>query len=686
MNKAFSKQLKEIILKNISNEQFGVSELASEVGMSRSNLLRRIQKEDNCSASQFIRKIRLEEATTILQHEDKTVSEVAFMVGFNSTSYFIKCFREHYGYPPGEMGRQPIEKEIPDEKETQHTKPITKYILWASAVLIILVVALGIILSTTKTTPALEKSIAVLPFKNDSDDANNVYVINGVMESILNNLQSLKGLKVISRTSVEKYRHSNLSIPEIAKELNVSYIVEGSGQKVGNQILLSVQLIEGERDNHLWSEQYNRQIEDIFQIQQEVAQEIASSVQIAIAPDEQERIQKKPTQNLLAYDYFLKGVEQLNKETEEGLIKGIPLVRKAVEEDEQFALAHAVLSIAYYYHDLLAPGNKYTDSLIYFADKALLYDPTLPQALTGKALYYLQVNNYKQAIEYLETALQYNPNSAIVINSLSDIYTNYVPDTEKYLEYALRGISLDINSHDANTASYIYLHLSNALVQNGFVDEAIISINKSLDYYPGNLFSEYVKAYIMYAKNKDLNETRQLLIDALAKDSTRFDIMQEVGNVYYYQRNWEAAARYFDQFLEIRNYLNSNAFAHKDLEMAYVYKQLGQHDKEQKLFKQFKNLMEHEQSVFQYLFKASYYAYLGEEEQSIKNLELFTQGNNIQLWVPLFTPLDPMVDSFKNKPEFIEVMNQMETRFWQKHQRLKKKLEQENLLQVIQAS
>ncbi|MCG8582259.1 MAG: helix-turn-helix domain-containing protein [Bacteroidales bacterium] len=685
MNKAFSNKLKEIILKNLSNEQFGVSELASEVGMSRSNLLRRIQKEESCSASQFIRKIRLEEATKILQAEDKTVSEVAFMVGFNSTSYFIKCFREHFGYPPGEMGRQPVEKEKHLEEEKKQPSKISKYAIWVSAIFIVLTVVLAILFTKDQTKQELEKSIAVLPFKNDSDDAGNVYVINGVMESILNNLQSLKGLKVISRTSVEKYRNTNLSIPEIAKELNVSYIVEGSGQKVGNQILLSVQLIEGERDNHLWSEQYNRQIEDIFQIQQEVAQEIAGSIQIAIGPDEQKRIQKKPTQNLVAYDYFLRGVEELNKETKEGLHKGIPLVRKAVEEDEQFALAHGVLAIAYYYRNLIEPGKQYTDSLIYFADKALLYDATLPQALTGKALYYMQVRNYEQAIEYLETALQYNPNSAIVINSLSDIYTNYVPDTEKYLEYALRGISLDIKSHDANTASYIYLHLSNALVQNGFVDEALISINQSLDYYPGNLFSEYVKAYILHAQNEDLNKTRELLIKALAKDSTRFDIMQEIGNICYYQRDWETAGKYFDQFLQIRGYLKSNAYSHKDLEMAYVYKQLGQHEKEQKLFNQFKSLMEQDQSVFQYLFKASYYAYLGEDDKAIKNLELFTQGDNIQLWVLLFTPIDPMIDSFKDKPEFINVMNQMESRFNHKRDRLKTKLEEEDLLQIIQA-
>mgnify|MGYP001827765312 FL=1 len=97
-----------------------------------------------------------------------------------------------------------------------------------------------------------EKSIAVLPFKNDSNDSTNIYLINGLMESLLNNLQAIEDLRVISRTSVEKYRHDTKSTPEIGRELNVNYLVEGSGQKIGNQILLSIQLIDANRDKHLW--------------------------------------------------------------------------------------------------------------------------------------------------------------------------------------------------------------------------------------------------------------------------------------------------------------------------------------------------------------------------------------------------------------------------------------------------
>ena len=103
-----------------------------------------------------------------------------------------------------------------------------------------------------------KKSIAVLPFINDSNDSTNVYIINGLMESTLNNLQKIKELRVISRTSVEKYRNNPKTIPEIARELNVHYLIEGSGQKIGDQILLNIQLIEAPSDKHLWSEQYNR--------------------------------------------------------------------------------------------------------------------------------------------------------------------------------------------------------------------------------------------------------------------------------------------------------------------------------------------------------------------------------------------------------------------------------------------
>ncbi|MBR8537801.1 helix-turn-helix domain-containing protein [Carboxylicivirga sediminis] len=678
MDEAFINQLKELVMANLSDEHFGVSELAAEAGMSRSNLLRRIQKEQGCSASQFIRNIRLEEGMNLLLTESKTVSEVTYMVGFNSTSYFIKCFREQYGYPPGEAGQHQVET---GSSATLPTKPSRTWI-WITATVALLTVAF--ILFTPRQKQLIgDKSIAVLPFINDSNDSSNVYVVNGLMESILNKLQALQGLKVVSRTSVEKYRNSELTLPEIASELGVRYILEGSGQKQGNEILLSVQLIDATTDDHLWAEQYNQQMDNIFALQLEVAEKITSAIELTISPEEQERLNQAPTSNLVAYDYYLKGLDQLHKETNDGLNNGIALLRKAVNEDEYFALAHGVLSIAYYYKDRYVPNTTLGDSLIYYADKALLLNPQLAPALTGKALYYLQNNDVHQALEYLEKALEYNPNSATVINTLSDIYTNHIPNTGKYLEYALMGINLDIHANDSNTASYIYLHLSNALVQNGFVDEAIKSINKSLSYNPDNSISEYVKAYIVYAKNQDIKETEAMLHKALGNDSTRFDILIELGNVNFYQRNWEEARSYFDRYLQICHHLRMDPYPHKNIDMAYTYRQLGQTDKADELVTRFKAFIEQDQSVYRHLFWASYYAYLNQNSKAIEQLQQFTQQEQLQIWVPLFTPHDPLFDNIRYMPEFKTCMREIDTRFWQNHKKLKKQLNSKHLLDNI---
>jgi len=682
MDKNFINRLKQEILDNIENENFGVSELADKVGMSRSNLLRRIQKEEGCSASQFIRKIRLEEAMFLLERNEKTVSEVSYMVGFNSTSYFIKCFRELYGYPPGEVNQQSKQIKVNTSKSIT-TNPLFKYWHYITAATL-LIITMFIYLNQNYSSNKIEnKSIAVLPFKNDSNDSTNLYFINGLMESVLNNLQSIGELRVVSRTSVEKYRNSKLSAPEIAEDLGVSYIVEGSGQKIGNQILLSIQLIEAKNDNHLWSKQYNRQTVDIFSIQMEVAKKIANSIEIILKPEEKERIEQIPTQNIVAYDLYLKGLNHLHQETLPGLREGIELIKLAIKEDPDFAQAQAVLAFSYYYLDLFTPNKTYTDSLIHYADKALLFNPKLAVALNAKALYYIKHGDYNQAVEYLEKALEYNPNSATVINTLSDIYTNYLPDTKKYLEYALKGIRLDIASYDSSTTSYIYLHLSNALIQTGFIDEALTSINQSLQYNPNNLFSEYVKAYILYAKNQDLNQTKNLLKQALAKDTTRFDIILEIGNVCYYQEEWDEAAMYFEKFLTIREYMHLQSYIHKNVEIAYVFRKIGKYVEAEKLITDYKSFIEQDQSVYRNLFWSAYYAYMKDNQNTIRFLMKFSKEESIQIWVALFTPNNPLYQPIKNTTEFNSIMDTIQQQFWRNHAIMKHKLENEGLISIL---
>ncbi|MCK4408325.1 MAG: hypothetical protein KAV44_11660, partial [Bacteroidales bacterium] len=547
--------------------------------------------------------------------------------------YFIKCFHDYYGYPPGEVGNRDL-NESDSIQIGQSRKKRMIVILGAAIIIVFLATVLFIVFKPFSSKQNdLEKSIAVLPFINDSNDSTNVYIINGLMESILDNLQKIKDLRVISRTSVEKYRNTTKIIPEIAKELNVNYFVEGSGQKIGDQILLNIQLIEAPSDKHLWSGQYNREAKDIFKLQMEVAKNIADKIQAIITPEEEEMINKVPTDDLVAYDYFLKGLDLLYKGNRESLEEAITYFKKAIEHDNEFARAYADIAIAYYYLDLGQTEKKYTVQINNYADQALLFDEKSAQSLIAKALFYMHDKEYEPALPYLEKALLYNPNSALVIGILADFYVNHNPNTEKYLEYALKGIRLDIAANDSVTASFIYLHISNAFIQSGFIDEAERYINKSLEYYPENLYSEYVKAYILYARNRYLPQTKELLIKALHKDSTRLDIMQEVAKICYFMRDYESAYTYYKKFTEIKEALNLDIYRGENAKIGVVLSKMGLREESEKYFNDYKDYAENDKSIYKHLSLAVFYSYKGDTKNAIEQLKLFSQQNNYHYWV-----------------------------------------------------
>ncbi|MFV0269108.1 MAG: tetratricopeptide repeat protein [Draconibacterium sp.] len=181
------------------------------------------------------------------------------------------------------------------------------------------------------------------------------------------------------------------------------------------------------------------------------------------------------------------------------------------------------------------------DSISYFADQIIFLDPQLPQSLIAKALFYMAHAEYQLAVPYFEKALEYNPNYDLVYVFLVDLYANYLPDTRKYLEYTLRGLQIDPARFDPVTMSFNFLHISNAFIQAGFVDEAEKFINVSLDYYPGNLYSEYVKAYILFAVQKNF---QYWIVLFLPIDP----IMDAVKNQAGYSRIFKQIKANFKQF------------------------------------------------------------------------------------------------------------------------------------------
>ena len=771
MENDFLKKITGIVEENLSDESFGVSELAREAGMSRSNLLRKIKSLTNVSVSLFIRQVRLKKAMEILEQTSFNVSEVSYRVGFSSTSYFIKCFREEYGFPPGEVGKgasratasvpagtsgffqelkrrkvvrvisvyaaaafvilelmsiviEPLglptwtlamvivllvagfiiavifswiydrgpeggwKKTAPPHQDTGEEKePNAKAWKIASYLSFVVIIALIIIQVLPKKNqvllnPDLEKSIAVLPFKNDSNDSTNVYLINGLMESILDNLQKIEDLRVISRTSVEKYRNNPKTSPEIARELNANYLVEGSGQKIGDQILLHVQLIEASTDKHLWAERYKRETGDIFGLQMEIAKSIAAEIEAIITPEEAAQIEKVPTDNLVAYDYFLQGLDQFQQETREGLEKAIPLFEKAIEQDPEFARAYADIAMCYSLLDIYQLETKYSDQINHFADKALLLDPTLAQSLMAKAMYHITQKEYEQALPYIEKALEYNPSSSMVINMLAEFYSSYMPDTEKYLEYALMGIDLDIAAHDSVEASFIYLVLSNALIQLGFVNEAEKYMETTLEYYPENSYAVLLKPYIILARNGDLSQTKELLIKALRNDTLRYDILKELGVISYYLREYENAYSYFSKMTEICEDQGLDLYHGEKAKIGLILSKLGREKESAVYFQEYLDFAENDPSIYRDLSLAVYYSYMGNTPRALEHMELFSEQENYPYWYILFLEMDdPLFENVKGNPEFQKIMREINVKFWKHHKEIKDSLKKKGLLE-----
>ena len=675
----FLSQATAVIVEKASDDQFGVSELAEALNMSRSNLLRKIRSATNLSASQFIRQVRLEIAMDMLNETSRRVSEISYKVGFGSTSYFIKCFREKYGYSPGEVGKRKPEKHEISAKETSRRFPIRIFLMAMLVLVIILFFFLYDWPTQDKQDVLPEKSVAVLPFKNESNDSTNLYFVNGLMESTLNNLQKVKDLRVISRSSVEKYRNTDKTIPEIAEELHVSYFVEGSGQRVGDQVLLNIQLIEASGDRHLWAEQYNRKVIDIFALQNEVAMKIAAAVEAIVTPAELEQIEKKPTENLLAYDYYLQALDPLFSRTNEGLEKAILLFEKAIKEDPEFALAYANVAISCYLLDMFQIEKQYTEKINNYADKALLYDSKSAESLIAKAFYYIQTEEYQLALPHLEKALEYNPNSNLAVQMLSDFYFRLIPNSNKFLEYALKGVQLNVAANDSVTQSYIYLQLSNALVSSGFADEAYKYINMSLNYNEKNYYAPHLKAFILFARDGNIERTRNLLTKEWNKDTTRLDILQDIAKLYYVQENYDSAYFYFKKFVKARKDNDLGIYEQENAKIALVYKRMGLLTEAENIFSEFSEYCQEDQSIYRSFNMAVKYAYEGKIDQAIEQLRIFSEVDNLQYWFLLFED-EPLLKPLKSHTEFESIMQKIKDRFWENQARLKDSLEEEGLI------
>ncbi len=269
-----------------------------------------------------------------------------------------------------------------------------------------------------------DKSIAVLPFTNMSEDKDSAFFTDGMHEDILTNLALVRELRVVSRTSVMSYRGTTKPMKQIAQELGVTYILEGSVRRSGNKVRVTGQLIHAGTDEHVWAKSYDRDLTDIFGIQAELSQQIAGALQAALSPEEKLLITRKPTENPAAYDLFLRARDILNREgnTPAARSRHIALLQGAVDLDPKFAQAWGDLaaSCAYWYFNTFDDMDAYMARAKAAIERAVQLAPDDPEVFSSLGTYYYYgFRDYGRAAEQFERRARMQPNSPTVFNSLA---------------------------------------------------------------------------------------------------------------------------------------------------------------------------------------------------------------------------------------------------------------------------
>jgi TolB-like protein/class 3 adenylate cyclase len=368
---------------------------------------------------------------------------------------------------------------VPEKLKTAHAaaavaaaqkkRAVLRWLFVGALALLIGIIAIGFLSfgygSRFARIAAPEKSIAVLPFENRSEDKANAYFADGIQDEILTRLAKIADLKVISRTSTQHYKSAPENLSEIARQLGVAHIVEGSVQKSGDSVRVNVQLIKAANDSHLWADTFDRKLTDIFSVESEVAKAIADQLRAKLTGQEDQVIAAKPTDNIEAYDAYLRGLAYSLKagNLPANLLGAQKYFKEAVRLDPKFALAWALLSYVDatgYITATLQPTIALREEARQAAETALTLQPNLGEALLAKGYYqYACLKDYDTAVRYFEQARQFLPNSSRIPESLAYVTRRQGQwdQSESYFNEAERLDPRNVSLFSQHAISYMFL-------------------------------------------------------------------------------------------------------------------------------------------------------------------------------------------------------------------------------------
>ena len=341
-------------------------------------------------------------------------------------------------------------------------------------------------------------SIAVLPFANWSDDKENEYFSDGITEDIITDLAKITTLRVSSRNSVFTYKGKNVDVQKVGSEMNVRYVLEGSVRKAGNRIRITAQLIEASSNTHMWAERFDRDLQDVFAIQDEISKHIAGELKIRLTKEQEQAITRKDTENLEAYDAYLKGLFHSRRKTKFDLDLGVEHLNRALAIDPNFAAAHSALAFALRFKFAfgLDRDSAVLDQAKLHTERALVLDPQLSDALLMKGILLRDEGELLGAIQTLNQLIEMNPAHVQGYAYLGNAYRD-VGDFKKARECHAKAMELDPKD---------FFHPYNLWVDNWFGDKeedmaSLIDRASALD--PKHYLVLMCKAYLACTQREE---------------------------------------------------------------------------------------------------------------------------------------------------------------------------------------
>lgn len=462
--------------------------------------------------------------------------------------------------------------------------------------------------SKNESIPEWQNSIAVLPFKNISADKEQEYFCDGMTEQLITNLSNLPNIKVIANTSVMHFKNSNETIQQIAHELGVDHILDGSVRKSGNKIRVTAQLINTEDGSLLWAKDYDRALRDIFDLQDNLSNAIVEALRINLTGEQRAAFTKRYTDNHEAYQLYLKGLYHARMYTPEGVNRAIEYFNKAIAIDPNYSLAYDGLAYCYYAGSWWSPWNEVIPKARAFAKKALEIDPTLAEAHSSLGVIYTWADyDWSAAEQEFKQAISLNPNAASAHLWYGFLLLVLGQSDESIAEFS-RAVELDPLSAEANTSLGAILFYLNRY------DEAMKQLRTTIELEPNYWF-----AHLYHARVQEQKGNFDAAISELEETKSMKGAAWEV---------WSA--------------------------QGYAYAVSGNKDMAQKIIYELKE--QSKQSFVPPYNLATVYAGLGEKDRAFEYLEKeYEQG----YYYLCYLGVDPELDSLRSDPRFATLLKKL---------------------------